>query len=92
MSGNVWEITLGALGASGVLVTSVLTVVCGILVASWFYLIIGVIEALLLLLFLETSEALRGGAWNTSSYQATCFSRSEMKNTMFVGFRCVKEV
>ncbi len=37
-------------------------------------------------------EVVRGGAWETSSKEATCFFRESTTNTKVVGFRCVREV
>ncbi len=92
MSGNVWEITLGAVGASLYLALSLAIVAVGILIASLVMVAAGILTTSLGIVELETSEALRGGAWYSPSDQATCFSRSDMTKTTFVGFRCVKEV
>ena len=37
-------------------------------------------------------RVLRGGAWNTPCDEATCFYRTDLIDTRFVGFRCVREV
>lgn len=37
-------------------------------------------------------EVVRGGAWNTSSNEATCLFREGFENVRVVGFRCLREV
>ena len=106
MSGNVWEITQGYIELSSLfrqekmllmayLVMPIISFIVGISLKNILIVAMAVILSLCIPVFaaLGVVKVLRGGAFNTTSDQATCFFREAYMDAIKdTGFRCVRDM
>jgi energy-coupling factor transporter ATP-binding protein EcfA2 len=99
MVGNVWEYTKGILIALSslpflfIIIAMIIITIFRFDLSGYVTILISGSVSSLYGLFRTVFEGVsRGGAWNSSCKEATCFNRKLTPTSKFIGFRCLKEL